>query len=47
MELNILGPGFSVEISGIDLSAGLTDLRFTEIKGRLKIRPLFSRPELG
>lgn len=33
METNILGPGFAVEISGIDLSADLTDTEFAEIKG--------------
>jgi taurine dioxygenase len=33
METNILRAGFAAEISGIDLSADLTDLQFTEIKG--------------
>jgi len=32
METNILGPGFAVEISGVDLSTDLTDTQFTEIK---------------
>ena len=32
METNILGPGFAVEISGVDLSIDLTDTQFVEIK---------------
>jgi taurine dioxygenase len=32
METNILGPGFVVEICGVDLSIDLTDAQFTEIK---------------
>jgi len=32
METNILGPGFAVEISEVDLSIDLTDTQFVEIK---------------